>query len=107
MPRRRMDTRTIREILRLDSRNFSTTKISQSVNKARSSVNDIVRKARNAGLKWPLSKDIDDQKLEEMLYAKPEVICEGKTEPDFSRVHGELKRKGVTRQLLQALRRLA
>ena len=95
-----MDTRTIREILRLRSLDFSTRQISQSVNKARSSVNDIVRKARNAGVKWPLSKDIDDRKLEEMLYAKPEGVREGKAEPDFPYVHSELKRKGVTRQLL-------
>ena len=50
MPRRRMDTRTIKEILRLRSLNLSTMKIGQSFNKAKSNVNDIIRKAEKAGL---------------------------------------------------------
>ena len=100
MPGRRMEVKIIREILRLKSLNLSTTKISRSVNKARSSVNDMVRKAREVGLKWPLPEDLDDQKLEELLYAKPEVTPEGKVLPDFSYINRELTKKGVTRQLL-------
>ena len=95
-----MEVTIIREILRLKSLNLSTTKISRSVNKARSSVNDMVRKAREVGLKWPLPEDLDDQKLEELLYAKPEVTPEGKVLPDFSYINRELTKKGVTRQLL-------
>lgn len=100
MPGRRMDTRTIREIPRLKSRNLSAAKISRSVDKAGSSVNDIVRKAASADLQWSVLKDIDDRKLEEMLCPKPEVVAGAKALPDFTGVHGELKRKGVTRQLL-------
>ena len=40
MPRPRMKIKTIREILRLDSMNFSTREIGRSVGKGSSSVND-------------------------------------------------------------------
>ena len=98
MPRRRMNARTIREILRLKSLNLSTRQISRSVKKAKSSIQRLVRRAEQVGLRWPL--DVDDRKLEEMLYAGPEVWREGKPLPDWSYIHGQLKRKGVTRQLL-------
>ena len=101
MPRRRMDTKTIREILRLRSRNLSNMQIAQSVKKAKSSVNDIIRKAEKAGLKWPPPPEIDDQKLEEILYPKSEVVVfEGKALPEFSYIEKELTGKGVTRQRL-------
>ena len=99
MPRRRMNARTIREILRLKSLNLSTRQISRSVKKAKSSIQRLVRRAEQVGLRWPL--DVDDRKLEEMLYAEARgVVCEGKPLPDWSYIHGQLKRKGVTRQLL-------
>lgn len=100
MPRRRMDTRTIREVLRLRSLNLSTMKIGQSVNKAKSSVNDIIRKAEKAGLQCPLPEDLNDQKLEEILYPRSEAVYDGKVLPDFSYINKELTKKGVTRQLL-------
>ena len=100
MPRPRMKIETIREILRLDSMNFSTREIAQSVNKGRSSVHDMIHKAGNAGLVWSVAKDLDDHKLEEILYVKSGVVREGKAAPDFAYVHKELKKKGVTRQLL-------
>jgi len=100
MPRPRMKIETIREILRLDSMDFSAREIARSVNKGSSSVNDIIRKARSAGVEWSAAKKIDDQALEERLYPKSEVVREGKAEPDFPHVLKELKKKGVTRQLL-------
>ncbi len=100
MPRPRMKIKTIREILRLDSMNFSTREIGRSVGKGSSSVNDIVRRARGADLEWSAAKEIDDQRLEEMLYSNSGVVREGNAEPDFPYVQRELRKKGVTRQLL-------
>ena len=99
MPRRRMSVEVIREILRLKSQNLSIRQISQSVKKGKSNVQRLLHKAEEAGLKWPLSPEIDDQELEETLYPKPEVVVfEGKALPDFSYIEKELARKGVTRQ---------
>ena len=100
MPRRRMSAEVIREILRLKSLNFSIRQISQSVKKGKSNVQRLLHKAEGADLKWPLSSDIDDQKLEEVLYSKIEVVLEGKALPDFCYIEKELTRKGVTRQHL-------
>ena len=95
-----MKTRVIREILRLKSMGRSVRETCRSVNASVGSVSAVLRKAGEAGLKWPLSADIDDRKLEEMLYPKSEGVREGKALVDFSYIHSELKRKGVTRQLL-------
>ncbi len=101
MPRRRMSAEVIREILRLKSLNLSIRQISQSVKKGKSNVQRLLQKAEEASLRWPLLEDIDDQKLEELLYPKPdEVTLEGKALPDFSYINRELTKKGVTRQLL-------
>ena len=94
MPRPRMKIKTIREILRLDSMNFSTREIGRSVGKGSSSVNDIVRRARGADLEWSAAKEIDDQRLEEMLYSNSGVVREGNAEPDFPYVQRELQKKG-------------
>lgn len=101
MPGRRMETRVIKEILRLRfDRRLSTRQISRSVNASVGAVHKLIDKAERAAPGWPLPQDMDDGKLEETLYPKPGGLCEGKVLPDFPGVHGELKRKGVTRQLL-------
>ena len=102
MPRRRMGTRTIKEILRLKSQNLSIRQISQSVGKSVGSIHKLLQKAEEAGLAWPLPEGIDDEQLEQLLYPpKIEKIVEGRrVVPDWAWVHKELKRKGVTRLLL-------
>ena len=101
MPRRRMSAEVIREILRLKSLNFSIREISRSVRKGKSNVQRLLHKAEETGLKWPLPEDLDDRKLEEILYPRQEAaVFEGKALPDFSSIEKELTRKGVTRQLL-------
>lgn len=101
MPRRRMSAGVIREILRLKSQNLSVRQISRSVKKGKSNVQRLLHNAEEAGLKWPLPEDLDDQKLEEILYPKPEVVVfEGKALPDFPSIEKELTKKGVTRQRL-------
>ena len=51
MPRRRMKTRVIREILRLKSMGRSVREVCQSVNVSAGSVSAVLRKAGEAGLK--------------------------------------------------------
>ena len=78
MPRRRMNARVIKEVLRLRFfLKLSIRDISRSVNKARSSIHDLVRKAEDADLGWPLPEDMDDEALERLLYAQPEESGEG------------------------------
>lgn len=54
-----------------------------------------------AGLPWPLPDDLDDRALERRLYPRPPVVrASAQVEPDYARVHQELKKKGVTLTLL-------
>ena len=100
MPGRRMNTRVIKEVLRLKSLSFSIREISRSVNRARSSVHDMVGRAEDAGLRWPLPEDIDDEKLGRLLYPEPVEVRGSKVVPEWAHIHRELKRLGVTRHLL-------
>ena len=95
-----MDTRVIKEVLRLKSLDLSIREISRSVNGSVGGVHKLIRKAEEARLKWPLPKDIDDEALERLLYAEPVEVRGGKVVPEWSFIHRELKRSGVTRQLL-------
>ena len=86
--------------MRLKSLNLSVREISRSVKASIGGVHKLIGKAEEAGLGWPLPEDMDDEALERLLYAQPEESGEGKVLPDCPFIHRELKRRGVTRQLL-------
>jgi transposase len=68
---------------------------------AQSTVGEYLRRFRASGLVWPLAPEIDDAVLEGHLFARPILPpTEGRSLPDWSSVHRELRRKGVTLQLL-------
>ena len=100
MPGRRMGTRVIKEVLRLKSLDLSIREISRSVNGSVGGIHMLIRKAEEAGLRWPLPKDIDDERLERVFYLEPVEVRGGGVVPDWAHIHGELKRSGVTRRLL-------
>lgn len=98
----RTDMRKIREILRLRlDCGCSYEEIGHSVGIGRSTAADCLLKFEASGLVWPLAPSVSDPDLERLLYAKPGF--QASTErplPDFSEVHVDLRRKGVTKQLL-------
>ncbi len=101
MPRKRVSVRKIREVLRLKwNLGLSDHQIAKSCQISRSTINGYIGRAKVAGLSWPLPKDLDDEQLNKMLY--PPACDENNKEsvPDWNKVHQELKRKGVTLQLL-------
>jgi transposase len=101
MPRPRIDMRKIREVLRLAlGEELSRRQASAASGVPLTTVNDYLRRAASAGLKWPLPGELDDAGLEALLYppAAPSVVS--RPAPDWDRVHKELRRKGVTLQLL-------
>jgi transposase len=73
--------------------------VGRSCNVSPSTVHDTVARARLAGLSWPLPDDMDDAALEALLYPGPRGRA-GRPEPDYPQMYRELKRKGVTLQLL-------
>ena len=100
MPGRRMDPRVIKEVLRLKSLGLSIREISRSVNASVGGVHKLISKAEQSGLGWPLPEDTDDEKLERLLYPEPVEVRGSRVVPQWSFIHRELKRRGVTRQLL-------
>ena len=95
--------RMIREILRLHySCSLSNRKISKALGCSRWAVDEYIRRAETASLAWPLSSEFDDEdKLEALLYLKePTPIDKQRPQPDCNYIHQELKKKGVTLDLL-------
>lgn len=93
--------RQIREILRLHwSQGLSMRSIAQSLGVSYGSVHEVVRRATAAALPWPLPPGLDDEALARALYAGNQGRPRVRPEPDWLVVNRELRRKGVTLQLL-------
>ncbi len=92
--------RKLREILRLKyERRMGHRAIARACGVGVGTVSEYVRRAKHAGLSWPLPPDLDDRSLEAQLFtvAAPD---RDRVPPDVARIHQELKRTGVTLQLL-------
>lgn len=102
MPRPRIAMRKVRDILRLAwGQGLSHRQVGRSLDIPFTTVADHVRRAREAGLSWPLPEDLDDTALEARLFKKePAPPTETRPVPDWNTVHAELRRKGVTLMLL-------
>lgn len=57
---------------------------------------------KGRGLTWPLAADLSEAQLQELLFHKagPEAGVRRWSEPDWTAIHAELKRKHVTLQIL-------
>ena len=88
------------EILRLKHEaKLSNQRIAAACGISKGAVHKYLALTKARGLSWPLPPEIDEQKLEALLYpAKPP--SERFVLPDCREMHVELRRKGVTLQLL-------
>ena len=100
MPARRLLMRKIREILRLrHERGLSQRAIAQACAIGVSTVSLYLRRAALSGLGWPPPAGLDDAALEARLFP-PAAAVRDRVQPDCAYIHRELKRDGVTLQLL-------
>lgn len=93
--------RKIKEVLRLlwDQRR-SAREVAKSCSISRITVGEYERRAKAAGLSWPLP-EVDDGTLEVLLFPPPPNIApDDRPLPDWDRIDKELRRKGMTRLLL-------
>ena len=100
MPSERLPMRKVREVLRLKHAcGASDRLIAQSLGIGRTTVGEYLRRASVVGITWPV--EVDDAELERLLFT-PAGFYEEPTrpQPDWSRIHGELRRRGVTLVLL-------
>lgn len=91
----------IRDVLRLRHESHLTERqIAATVGVSRSTVQQCLGRAHAAAIGWPLPADLDEAQLRTRLYPQPERAAASVPPPDFAHVHQELKRPGVTRDLL-------
>ena len=88
-----------REILRLYGLGLNKTEIASSCQCTRNTVATTLQRAVNCSSQWPLPEGMSDKQLSERLLpaSASKLVC--KT-PDYSYVHKELQRSGVTLNLL-------
>lgn len=100
MPAQRITMRKIKDVLRLklDAR-LSHEQIAGSLGLSKGVVTKYVGLAAAAGLTWPEIHACDDVSLERRLLVAPERP-RTQVQPDYGRVHHELRRKGMTLMLL-------
>ena len=102
VPRPRSAMRKIREILRLAlGEGLSRRATGAATGLPYTTVSDHLVRAARAGLGWPLPDGMDDAQLEARLFARAEPPpSASRPLPDWPTVHRELRRKGMTLQLL-------
>jgi len=102
MAKERLSMRKIREILRLKCEcHLTDRQIAKSCCVARSTVASYLSKIKSAGLKWPLPENLNDTDIYNLMY-KSRGNRSGikRNMPPMDYIHNELKKKGVTLQLL-------
>ncbi len=102
MAQERLTMRKIGEVLRLKWEcGLSNRAIARSCSISHSTVGEYLRRAQEAGLSWPLPADLGEDTLFELLFpssapSSSRVI----PAPDWSLIHTELRKQGVTLRLL-------
>src|ERR1700744_1238372 len=71
LPARRLSMRRIKEVLRLKYElGLGQRQIARSCSIGQATVNDYLRRAEAAGLRWPLTEDWDDDRIERELFGR-------------------------------------
>ena len=92
--------RKIKDVLRLKYEvGLSHERIAAATGMSKGAVTNAVQRALREGLTWPLPAELDDSRLEAMLYRQPAPRSRY-AQPDCALMHQELKRKVITLQLL-------
>lgn len=94
--------RKFKEVLRLTyDLGLTRRQVARSLHLSKTTVAKYLDLAATASLTWPLPDTLNDADLTRLLFPEPETgSLHQFTTPDFSTIHQELKRKGVTLLLL-------
>jgi transposase len=94
--------RKIREVLRLRlEAGLSIRQISASTKTSVGAIQKLLSRFDALSLGWPLSEELDDNRLAALFYPGADTTASTRYQvPDWAQVHQELKRKGMTKQLL-------
>ena len=104
MPQEKVSMRKVKEVLRLRfGLGLQQNQIARSCSIGQATVHRYLEKAAAAGLSWPLPEDLDDHRLEELLFPAPVGRPSETTRslPDFAEVRLQLQsHKHLTLQLV-------
>jgi hypothetical protein len=105
MPAHRTSMRKLKEVLRLKwACGVSHRQIGRAVGISVGAISECAALATAAGLDWPGIEPLSDDEIEQRLLPKAAtgepVTSSRRIQPDFTLIHRELRRKGVTLQLL-------
>ena len=94
--------RQIRDVLRLCyAAKLPQRAVARSLGLSQGAVSGYLSRARAAGITWPLPEDLDDARLEALLFPPPcGTPADQRPMPDWAWVHRELRRADVTLALL-------
>ncbi len=100
--KRKLTMRHLRHMLRLSRDGISVRDIAERLGIARSTVQENLKRAEQAGLSWPLPGELTDEALEGRLFARAGVRpgLRRRPEPNWAEAIVELKKPGVTLQIL-------
>ena len=94
-----LSMRKIESVLSLRHQGLSVREIGLSLSLSPSTVNDYLRRATAAGISWPLAPEWGERELHQALFEAANAVRR-RPQPDCAYLHGELRKKGVTLQLL-------
>ena len=101
MPRPRSAMRKVREVLRLSiGEQMSRRSVAAATGVPYTTIASCLARAAAAGIGWPVPDGIDDAELERRLYPGEPHPVATRPLPSWNHVHVELRRPGVTLQLL-------
>jgi transposase len=93
--------RKIHEVLRLHfEHQRSKREIARIIGASPTTVSDYIARAQLAGLQYPLAEDMTESDLEHLLFPPSEPSSVQRPAPNWNHIHNELRRKGVTLELL-------
>lgn len=93
--------RKIHEVLRLHfEQNRTKREIARAIAVSPTTVSDYLSRVKMAGIVYPLPPELDEATLERRLFPPQEPSSVKRPEPEWQTVHNELRRKGVTLELL-------
>jgi transposase len=93
--------RQIRQVLRLHlEAGLTYAQVGRALGMPKSTVGKFALLARAAGVDWVSAQSLSDEDLQRRLFRPAVPRAAGHLEPDYALVHQELKRPGVTLQLL-------
>lgn len=89
-----------REILRLHTQGISQRGIASSTSNSRTTIREVVKRAEERNIGWPLKEEITDRDLQELLFPEKHASNNFRRKPDCDYIHKELAKPGVNLTLL-------